>query len=123
MADEMDDETHLSVELAEAAEEELDRWKGKADCSELGGFLGPSGEPECQGGDEVPSQPMCLTHMIQAAERDAAKWEALAKKGQQLREELEEVGNHAVGIIWDPALLDEWDALNAPAEAQEEAPE
>lgn len=49
-------------------EQERDKWRGKADCQELGGFLGPHGEPECQGGDTPPSQPMCLTHQLAEAQ-------------------------------------------------------
>lgn len=65
----------LRQQLAEAqgkaneAKAEQDKWRGIADCREFDGFLGPSGEPECQGGDDPPSEPMCLTHKAEATER------------------------------------------------------
>lgn len=108
-------------------QEERDRWRGRADCSELDGFLGPSGEPECQGGDEIPSEPMCLTHRSQVAEAKAAEQRALAER---LREAgvtdysslgCNRVDCHFCSSVWRPGELPRHrkNCPLAPAEAQE----
>ena len=61
------------TEIIKSRITERDKWRGIADCSELDGFLGPSGEPECQGGDKIPSEPMCLKHQRDAALKRGAQ--------------------------------------------------